>query len=1338
MRLIELRLKNLNSLKGEWHIDFSDDAFVNEGIFAITGQTGAGKTTILDAICLALYGETPRISNISKSTNEVMTRQTADCFAEIVIDIDGFHYRCHWSQRRAHGKADGNLQDATHEISHANSQGSVKAGDIIEHKSSLTKKKIIELTRMDFQQFTRSILLAQGSFAAFLSAKADERADILEKITGTDIYATISQRTFEKVRDKQAKLSELEATLKGLALLDPEQEAQLKTEANTLTKTLSEHRLEIDSLNKKIKWCEDISELSEQLVQFQQTLVQSKQAQADFTAEAQRLDNANKALEIEGVFNQLQHKRQAHESLAKELYTIDEQLPVVQHQLTIESEQLSQSIKAEKEAADKLNEALPIIAKTRELDAEIAQQQYSFDQNNAQKNKLSNASTALNQQLQQYRNEYNNKHLELASLNQYFTENSQYQQLAEDIISLDKLCVQLKGTLQSAQTAYENKKSKLNEQHEQHAKLESLTTTQADIETDLKQKKSELLSLQQRQEALLQGQSIANLREQQEYIDHTSALLQQLKQQLNDIEQLRDQLDANQQITAALKIKTDEEQQQINEYEQKLSDLKSQRKDKQLTLEQQRQIFQLQAKLEDYIDLLETNKPCPLCGSTQHPYLDSEDDNLNHPTSKSDSEQQAILAEINQQIQTVDDQIEQLDTHLSQCRVNLATAEHDLNQKQNQFNDFINQLNVKVSQCQQQIISVKDSATDYGNNADSVQSLLAKFQVIAPIEMLVTQLNGLDGNNLSQLQQALNAVKDSPQSAIESIRLTIEALTTLKQGIKKTIEDDSELTTEKQQVEDDVRGLDSKLQIIISDSNNIKYGLDYLQKGLLEVDQQITGFYDSISTGIDQLQQLVAKYRTNQNPADDESNNVQHCLQQTFETLNQLQRSVANKQGLSENHEESVLTPLRDLRTSLKAMLDTYKAKSDLKLQITNQLETLSVQITDREHRISETEVDIKQLSQTISAQSQQIEQLRQRRSVLFGEKDLQSEENQLRSQLDIARNTLTKIKEKHSSTEYQIKQLTDSKTLKEDQLGVLNTDLSQQETVFTSMLAEQCFDNEQDFLQARLPKHERDQLSSQKQQIAQALQLAQNSVSTTETKLREKQENPLTTEDKLVLENQRAEKQKLADQLIEQLGAINQQLKTNEERKGEQQSQLAIIAQQKQDLKVWQQLNELIGSATGKKFRTFAQGLTFDIMVANANTQLQKMSDRYLLIRDEESPLELNVIDNYQAGEVRSTKNLSGGEGFIISLALALGLSNMASHNIRVDSLFLDEGFGTLDEDSLDIALNTLTGLQQEGKLIGVISHVQALKERIHTQIKVEKLSGGHSQISGPGCLRI
>ncbi|MEB3733710.1 SbcC/MukB-like Walker B domain-containing protein [Halopseudomonas pachastrellae] len=163
-----------------------------------------------------------------------------------------------------------------------------------------------------------------------------------------------------------------------------------------------------------------------------------------------------------------------------------------------------------------------------------------------------------------------------------------------------------------------------------------------------------------------------------------------------------------------------------------------------------------------------------------------------------------------------------------------------------------------------------------------------------------------------------------------------------------------------------------------------------------------------------------------------------------------------------------------------------------------------------------------------------------------------------------------------------------------------------------------------------------------------------------------------------------------------------------------------------------------MIGSADGKKYRNFAQGLTFEMMIGHANRQLQKMTDRYLLTRDDDQPLELNVVDDYQAGEIRSTKNLSGGESFIVSLSLALGLSHMASKNVRVDSLFLDEGFGTLDEEALDTALETLAGLQQDGKLIGVISHVPALKERISTQIQVTPQTGGRSQISGPGCGRL
>ena len=166
--------------------------------------------------------------------------------------------------------------------------------------------------------------------------------------------------------------------------------------------------------------------------------------------------------------------------------------------------------------------------------------------------------------------------------------------------------------------------------------------------------------------------------------------------------------------------------------------------------------------------------------------------------------------------------------------------------------------------------------------------------------------------------------------------------------------------------------------------------------------------------------------------------------------------------------------------------------------------------------------------------------------------------------------------------------------------------------------------------------------------------------------------------------------------------------------------------------------LYELIGSPDGKKFRGLAQEFAFEILVAHANAQMIKMSDRYHLQRDKVNPLQLCVIDNYQSGEIRPTSNLSGGESFIVCLALALGLSKMASQRVRVDSLFLDEGFGTLDEKSLSAALSSLAALNQDGKLIGIISHVAEIKARINTQINISPASGGKSRIEGPGCQRI
>ncbi|MEZ4910301.1 MAG: AAA family ATPase [Saprospiraceae bacterium] len=213
------------------------------------------------------------------------------------------------------------------------------------------------------------------------------------------------------------------------------------------------------------------------------------------------------------------------------------------------------------------------------------------------------------------------------------------------------------------------------------------------------------------------------------------------------------------------------------------------------------------------------------------------------------------------------------------------------------------------------------------------------------------------------------------------------------------------------------------------------------------------------------------------------------------------------------------------------------------------------------------------------------------------------------------------------------------------------------------------------------------------------------------------------------LLSDAQVQKMHLED-INQKIGGYKNELKHYNDTKASLDALEKVIADKETNAKKWILLNDLIGDSKGKNYAQFAQNLSFSHLINLANRRLTQLSDRYTFASTDINS-DLEVIDHWQAASKRSVKTLSGGESFILSLALALGLSDMASHNTPIETLIIDEGFSTLDVESLDFALATIEKLQSESnKSIGIISHVESLKERISTQIKVIKHASGYSSI--------
>ncbi len=526
--------------------------------------------------------------------------------------------------------------------------------------------------------------------------------------------------------------------------------------------------------------------------------------------------------------------------------------------------------------------------------------------------------------------------------------------------------------------------------------------------------------------------------------------------------------------------------------------------------------------------------------------------------------------------------------------------------------------------------------------------------------------------------------------------------------------------------------------------------MDETQKQLVVLDD-IIARAEQLEQTLNELAQEEKTAQQKLSKAEKQMLEAEHKLSASKDNLQKLEQSRQQQEDEFKHLKTELLQQLQPLGIAeadivdfkalinqLQNRLETWQQQQQSLNEFDQKLAGFSTSIKSHESVITILNKTALAVKQTLNDETVRLEQLKTERKELFADKDVDAEENQLRKSVAEAEQAEKAAREQQTRIEQDLNSL--QTRIQSLELSIKRTagDLNTRENQFQQQLPAQGFASETEFVQASLTVEQREELTK----TAQELDNRKISINTRMTdykqKLQTEQNKKITQQslDILLPEQQKLEQQ--ISELRNELAALKHQLEQDQwDQEKIRQKQAAIDKQQK-EYQRWEKLHTLIGSSDGKKYRNFAQGLTFELMVSHANLQLKKMSDRYLLVRDKNQPLELNVIDNYQAGEIRSVRNLSGGESFIVSLSLALGLSKMASRKVRVDSLFLDEGFGSLDEEALENALEALSGLHQDGKLIGIISHVSALKERISTQIQVTPLSGGKSVISGPGCHKI
>jgi exonuclease SbcC len=1243
MRILAIRFKNLASLEDTNEIDFTKEPLSNAGIFAITGPTGAGKSTLLDALCLALYAKTPRYQQAKETGIEIqdlagnklnqgdirgiLRDGTADGFAEVEFaGTDGNNYKATWSVKRARNKIDGNLQTDTVELFN------LSANVAVPGKKTETLKEIERLVGLNFEQFTRSVLLAQGDFTAFLKADKDAKASLLEKLTGTDIYSEISRTVYEKYKLADQDLKNLKAQIAGIVSLTEEQHEALTIQKEELLKKTGEQEKVLTSLTGEINWHHSLAALSASMEQaaqhYQQALTEMENAgertrtftlvenvqpargliEAKKTSEAQLAD---KSAALQELSSRIHRTTESHQAAVKQLDTANQDVSLRQQEIARYQPDIDRA-----KALDTLIVEKGKQVKAAETESITAQQKHH----------------AHLEALVEKEKEIGNISAGIAKLEDWQKEHLSRKDIAENIIEITTQLGHASKWLPLQQRLTNNRLDTLAFIADTE---NSITTLQAQV-TQYQQQRTALHTTYEQLNNVLtaipfneikakESSLSGSIREAEAARAHWALLFSNLKEKENTTRQY----DTCQQELIVRTGTLQEKQEQLKE-----AQTKKELADK--LLHQAR--LQVAENVESLRAQLLPDEPCPVCGSKEHPF--SEENPLAHALLKG-LEDESLAS--NRAYNTLSGEISSLTQLTDRLQQEIATHEKALAERD------------------KQIVSLELQWQSFPLAAGSVTVIAAERA--AWLEKHIQQLLASQHENNAQIA----SYEDQKREA-DKLKGQLDAL-------------DKSLFAANEQLKDKMREKASK------------------QEAMLQVDEQLE--------------------------------NITHDLQVMTDQL----APYFNNPGWIDNWKKEPQLFDERIRSFAKQWKENVQQIADCR----QQLNVLNSALEEMRRQAPSVAADVDSKVNTLNSLKGQLQTLDNERKALLNGEDVNIFETRLKQACDAAMTIKHTAHEAVTTLKEELLTYTTRKVQTEKDIAELKNNIEKQHLEIGAWLA--MYSGEHGM---HLSEEELVQLLTYStawiDKERKAIQAIRQAVTTSKATLDERTLQVTNHTAKRITDRTLEEVTMMLDDTRKTLRDITNertnieyQLRQDAENKSRIGDLQAEITAKTAVHESWSKLNELIGSADGKKFRQIAQEYTLDILLGYANMHLQMLTSRYKLLRIPGN-LGLQVLDKDMGNELRTVFSLSGGESFLVSLALALGLASLSSSKMKVESLFIDEGFGALDPDTLNMAVDALERLHNQGRKVGVISHVQEMTERIPTQIKVIRLANGKSKVEVVG----